>query len=206
MLERPMHPVDHETTFEQAFNDPANTRYEATPIDVNRVLAERYELSEALLFTRTLLWDMEVRKARRPDLFIPYVVAEGSADAWGGDDTFVRKSSQRFWLDPENRGLIIERTHLNHAEQRVTFIGAAEHPGRDGKPLHATTDQPIFHVEHSVGGKETRPLNNWRTVHLTDGPDERITAVFNHRDSEPWLPGFIEIYIRDVLGIGLTRR
>lgn len=201
-----MDPLDHETTFQQAWADPANTRYEMPPNDVNRVLAEHYELSEPLLFTRTRLWDMEVRKARRPDLFIPYVVAEGSADAWGDDDTFVRRSSQRLWLDPEHYGLIIEQTHLNHAEQRVTFIGAAEHPDRDGKPLHATTDQPLFHVEHSVGGEETRPVNKWRTVHLTDAPDEGIVEAFKSRDRDPWLPIFVEIYIRDVLGIGLTRR
>ncbi|WP_163568104.1 hypothetical protein [Fodinicola feengrottensis] len=102
--------------------------------------------------------------------------------------------------------MIIEQTHLNHAEQKVTFVGAAEHPDRDGVQLHASTDQPIFHVEHSVGGDENRPLNEWRIVHLAAQPDERLLEVFARIDADPWLPEFIEIYIRDVLGIGLARR
>ncbi|WP_163568105.1 SRPBCC family protein [Fodinicola feengrottensis] len=66
--------LDYETIFAQAWADPANTRYEMRPIDVNSVLAERYEPSERL--SRAQLWDVEVRKARRPDLFIPGVVAK----------------------------------------------------------------------------------------------------------------------------------
>jgi hypothetical protein len=50
---------------------------------------------------------------------------------------------------------VLEQTKLNHDNQIVTFIGAAELPGPNGEPLQATTDQPIFHVEHSVGGTET---------------------------------------------------
>lgn len=197
--------LDHETIFAQAWTDPANTRYEMRPTDVNRVLAERYELSEPLIFSRALLWDVEVRKARRPDLFLPDVVAEGSAQVWGGDDTFVRTSSQRLWLDPERYGLIIEQTHLNHADHRATFIGTAEHPDRDGTPLRATAGQPIFHVEHSVGGEEDRPLNRWRMVHLTREPVPGIVEAFGYLDRDPWLPVFVEIYIRNVLHIGLTR-
>ncbi|WP_163506246.1 hypothetical protein [Fodinicola acaciae] len=196
----------HEKVFAQAWDDPANTRYEMRPIDVNAVLAERYEVSEPLVLTRTMLWDIEVRKARRPDIYIPRVVAEGSAQAWGGDDTYVRRSSQRLWLEPHRHGLIIEQTHLDHASQTVTFIGAASHPGPDGAPLRATTDQPLFHVEHAVGGTEDQPLNLWRTVHLTAEPDQRIVDVFARIDEDPWLPIFVEIYVRDVLRIGLTRR
>lgn len=201
-----MSTVDHEKAFADAWADQANTRYELPPIDVNRALAERYELGEPLVFTRTMLWDMEVRKARRPDLFIPFVVAEGSAAAWGGEDTFVRRSQQRRWLAPEEYGLVLELTHLNHADQKVTFLGAAEHPDPDGRPLRAGTEQPLFHVEHSVGGEETRPLNNWRIVHLTERPDEKLIAVFDRMAGNPWLPEFVEIYIREVLGIGVTRR
>lgn len=198
--------MTHETVFAQAWADPANTRYEMRPIDVNAVLAERYEVSEPLVLTRTLLWDIEVRKARQPDLYIPRVVAEGSAQAWGSDDTYVRCSSQRLWLEPDRRGLIIEQTHLNRAKQTVTFIGAASHPGPDGEPLQATSDQPLFHVEHAVGGDEDRPLNLWRTVHLTTAPDQRIIDVFGRIDSDPWLPIFVEIYVRDVLHIDLKRK
>ncbi|WP_433337403.1 hypothetical protein [Spirillospora sp. CA-294931] len=201
-----MNELDHEKEFELAWNDPSNTRYELPPIDINAVLEERYEPDEPLIFTRTLLWDLEVRKARRPDVFIPNVVAEGSADSWGGDEVFVRRSDQRLWLAPEERGLILEQTSFDHARQTVTFIGAAELPGPGGENLVATTKQPIFHVEHGVAGEEPRPLNTWRIVHLTDAPDPRVTAVFDGIAANPWLPLYVEIYIRDVLGIGLTRR
>ncbi len=87
--------LEHEKAFLQAWKDPAATRYELTPLDVNKVLADRYVLGEPLVFTRAMLWDMEARKARHPDVFIPYVVAAGSAAAWGDEDIFVRKCDDR---------------------------------------------------------------------------------------------------------------
>jgi hypothetical protein len=198
--------VQHKRVFRAAWNDPAATRYALTPLDVNNVLADRYVLGKPLVFTRTMLWDLETRKARHPDVFIPYVVATGSAAAWGDENVFVRKSMQRLWLAPETYGLVLEQTELDHANQIVTFIGAAEHPGPDGELLRATTEQPIFHVEHSVGGTETQPVNLWRIVHRTTTPDARLVATFARIDTNPWLPEHIEIYIRDVLGIALARR
>src|SRR5690242_7962486 len=129
--------LEHAKIFHEAWENPATTRYQMPAIDVNQVLAERYELGRPLVFTRTMLWDLEVRKARRPDVFIPYVVAAGTAEAWGDPDVFVRKSMQRLWLEQDTYGLVIEQTHLDHANQIVTFIGAAEHPGSDGEPLVA---------------------------------------------------------------------
>ncbi|WP_344315563.1 hypothetical protein [Fodinicola feengrottensis] len=41
------------------------------------------------MFTRDMLWDLETRKARHPDVFIPYVLATGSAAAWG-DGRYLR--------------------------------------------------------------------------------------------------------------------
>lgn len=198
--------LDHAKVFQQAWEDPAATRYVLPDLDVNAVLAEHYELAEPVTLTRTMVWDMETRKARRPDLYIPYVVAEGSADAWGEGDVFVRKSMQRLWLEPQTYGLVLEQTRLDHANQIVTFIGAAEHPGPDGELLVAGTGQPIFHVEHSVGGTETQPLNRWRIVHLTEAPDSRFADVFDRIAADPYLPGYVEVYIRDVLNTGLARR
>ena len=57
-----------------------------------------------------------------------------------------------------------------------------------------------------MGGTETQPLNLWRIVHRTTAPDARLLAAFAHIDANPWLPEHIEIYVRDVLGIALTRR
>jgi hypothetical protein len=199
--EKPMTELFHE-----AWTDPTATRYELTPMDVNGALADRYVLGEPLVFTRSMLWDLETRKARHPDVFIPYVVAPGTAEAWGDEDVFVRKSMQRLWLAPQTYGLVLEQTKLDHDNQIVTFVGTATHTGPDGGLLQATTAQPIFHVEHSVGGTETRPLNLWRIVHRTTAPDTRLVEVFAQIDASPWLPEHIEIYIRDVLGIPLTRR
>jgi len=200
-----MDTLDHEKIFCRAWDDPAATRYELPAVDVNQVLADRYDLGRSLVFTRTLLWDLEARKARRPDLFIPNVVASGSAESWGEGDVFVRRSMQRLWLEPDTYGLVLEQTRLDHTKQIVAFIGAAELPGPDGALLRAGTAQPLFHVEHSVGGAETQPLNRWRIVHLTSAPDRRLIAAFDRIAANPWLPEFIEIYIRDVLGIALSR-
>ncbi|WP_433660539.1 hypothetical protein ACQPW1_47770 [Nocardia sp. CA-128927] len=200
-----MDTVDHKKIFRAAREDEANTTYELLPLDVNQVLADRYELASPLAFTRTMLWDMETRKARRPDVYLPYVVT-GGTQSWGEGDVFVRKSRQRLWLRPEADGLVLEQTHLDHANRVVTFIGAAELPGPTGELLHAGTEQPIFHVEHGAAGTEERPLNTWRIVHLTETPDSRFAEVFDRIAADPYLPAFLEIYIRDVLEIGLTRR
>jgi len=204
--------LNHEGEFQRAWADHSNTRFELPPVDVNRVLAEHYRTSELLTFTRTMLWDMEVRKAWRPDRYIPSVVREGSAHTWDrhsaadGTESFVRSSQQRHWLEPAEYGLVLEQVCLNPTQQKVTFIGAAELPDRDRNLLRAGARQPLFHVEHSVGGDETRPLNGWHIVHLTDRPDHRLVERFTLMANDVWLPEFIEIYIRSDLNIKLTRR
>ncbi len=122
--------LDHEAEFQRTWADRNNTRLELPPVDVNQVLAEHYHTSEPLTFTRTMLWDMEERKAWRPDRYIPSVIREGSAQAWGprsaveGTESFVRSSQQRLWLEPEEYGLVLEQVHLNPTQQKVIFIGA----------------------------------------------------------------------------------
>jgi hypothetical protein len=113
---------------------------------------------------------------------------------------------QRLWLDRQRYELILERAFLNHDEQTVTFLGVRELTGPDGKLLRAGTGQPLFHVEHSVGGTGGQPLNRWRIVHLTEAPDERLIAVFEQMAASPWLAEHTEIYVRDTLGIELTRK
>ena len=204
--------LNHEGEFQRAWADPSNTRCELPPVDVNRVLAEHYRTSKPLTFTGTMLWDMEVRKAWRPDLYIPSVVGEGSAHAWGrrsaadGTDSFVRSSQQRLWLEPAEYGLVLEEVCLNPTKQKVTFIGLPELPDRNGNLLRAGAGQPLFHVEHSVDGDESRPLNTWRIVHLTDRPEHSLVERFTLIANNVWLPEFIEIYIRSDQNIKLTRR
>ncbi len=111
--------LNHEGKFQRPWADPSNTRFELPPVDVNRVLGEHYRTSEPLTFTRTMLWDMEVRKAWRPDRYIPSLVWEGSAHTWGwrsaadGTESFVRSSQQRLWLEPAEYGLVLEQVCLN---------------------------------------------------------------------------------------------
>ncbi len=208
---KPVNHLDHEAEFERAWTDPLNTRIDLTPVDINLVLARYYRTNEPLRFTRTMLWDMEVKKAFRPDLYIPSVVSEGSSHNWrrqpaaDGTESFVRCSRQRLWLKPSERGLVLEQVFLNPARQSATFIGAAELLDRDGNLLRAGEGQPLFHVEHSVAGGEFRPLNRWRIVHLTDRPEQKLIDRFTLA-KDVWLREFVEIYIRRDLRIELTRR
>ena len=155
------------------------------------------------------MWDMEMKKAFRPDLYIPSVVTEGSARTWGrrkatgGAGSFMRCSEQRFRLEPSRRGLVLERVFLNPARQSATFIGAAELLDEDGNLLRAGTGQPLFHVEHSAGGEESRPLNRWRIVCLTGRPKQELIDRFTPA-GEARLREFFEVYIRRDLGIALT--
>ncbi len=123
----------------------------------------------------------------------------------GGAEALLRSSQQRLWLEPTEYGLVLEPVYLDHSQQTVTFIGAAELSDRDGNVLRAGTRQPLFHVEHSVGGDELRPLNKWRIVHLTDRPEHRLVEQFTRMANDMWLPEFIEIYIRGDLNIKLSR-
>jgi len=197
--------------FERAWAQPQYTRAVQPEIDVNRVLHERYQTSEPLTFTRTMLWDVEQRKAAAPGAYIPFVVRPGSDRAWGrrrldgGVDRLERCSQQRMWLRPDEYGLVLERAYLDHHQQTVTFTGETELTDDAGRHLHASAEQPRFHVEHAVGGSEQAPLNRWRIVHLTEQPDQQLIEQFARMWQSPWLPEFVEIYIRHDLQMGLTR-
>jgi len=207
----PVPRLNHEEEFERAWTDPLNTRIELAPADINLVLARYYRTSQPLRFTRSMLGDMEVKKAFRPDLYIPSVVSEGSSRYWGrqasadGTESFLRCSRQRLRLEPSERGLVLEQVLLNPARQSATFIGAAELLDSDGNLVRAGRGQPLFHVEHSVDGGEFRPLNRWRIVYLTDRPERKLIERFALA-KEVRLREFVEIYIRRDLKIELTRR
>src|SRR5262249_56466913 len=146
---------------------PRHTRYHLPDTDVNKVLAARYTTSAPLTLTRAMLWEMEARKAAHPGTYIPYVVQAGSDRSWNrhhgdGGEYLDRCSMQRLWLAPHRYQLILERAFLNHREQKITFLGVPQLTGPDGTPLHAGTGQPLFHLEHSVGGSQVQPLNQWR--------------------------------------------
>ncbi|MEV0649225.1 hypothetical protein AB0I28_28615 [Phytomonospora sp. NPDC050363] len=196
---------EYEKTFAEAWADPRHTLIHPPDLDVNAVLERAYDLAEPLTFTGTMLWDMEVRKARRPDLYIP-LADKASARSWGEDPTYTRVTEQWLWKDPSASGLVIEKPHLNHAERKVTFLGVAEDVDDRGETVRATAAQPLFHVEHGTAGTEERPLNTWRLVSLTEEPDEELARVFERIMAGPYLPPFLEYYIGHVLKIGFERR
>jgi hypothetical protein len=198
--------MDHEKVLDEAWRTPGVTAIDLPPVDVNRVLAERYELDRDVAFTRETLWDMESRKAAAPDVYIPTVVEAGSATKWpsvrhDGLEDFTRVSDQRLWADPDRFGTIIEHVRLDHDNQRAFFVGGTDFEGRT-----ATTDQPIFHVEHSVAGPQDQPLNLWRIILLTEQVDQGLLDVFTEMGEDPYLRVFIEVYLQKDLGVSFRRK
>ena len=192
--------------FEAAWRDPGCTTVELPALPVNEVLGERYLLTPSRRITRSDLWDMEEKKAYDPATYIPYVVSEGRS--WSrtslpdGAERHLRSSVQKAWLTGKN-GVVLEEVVSQPAEQRIIFLGRQQLPGPSGEQLAADTFQPLFHVEHGVGGTEKEPTNLWRVVLLADEP--RFAEPFDSMVRAGWLPGFLEIYLQRDLGILVQR-
>ncbi|MEM9237853.1 MAG: hypothetical protein AAGB14_13855, partial [Verrucomicrobiota bacterium] len=152
-----------------------------------------------------------VRKAARPDLFIPGVIREGTARSRGrrqldsGDEVFIRVSDQRLWLQPDRFGTVIEACYLNHTRQQVTFIGLPEVEDDAGRTITASPEQPLFHVVHGVAGNEEAPLNTWRIVHLAVDEGGALARRFEQMSEASGLPEYVERYAEDVLKQPLGR-
>jgi hypothetical protein len=194
--------------FEEAWKNPRHTRFELPPVRVNQVLRDKYQADKPVKMSRAQLWDMELKKAWDPRTYIPYVVSE--ARSWsrhqlsGTTERFLRSSVQGGWITAD-RGLVLEEVFVDHDEQRVLFMGRQQFT--DGaERVRASTFQPLFHVEHAVGGSDDDPTNLWRIVVLTDGRDERYTEPFKEMVRLGWLPGFVEIYVEQQFKCGLTRK
>jgi hypothetical protein len=195
--------------YEQAWNNPAHTRFELPAVNVNKVLRDRYEMDPHRRLTRTMIWDMETKKAWDPLSFIPYVVSEGGS--WGrhslddGSSRFCRASMQKGWIRPDS-GRILEDVYVSDAEQAIFFLGRERMIAADGSELRASESQPVFHVFHGVGGTEDEPLNLWSIVLLTQHNEPRYEEPFKQMVQAGLLPGFIEIYIERNLGVTLKRK
>lgn len=199
-----------EEVFEQAWNNPAYTQIKLDDVDINATLTKYYETPIPVNFTRKMLWDMETKKAWDPKTYIPYVVRDGKS--WGreilenGDEVLVRSSQQKQWLNGEVYEEVFEKVYLNHKDQRATFLGTQNLKNSSGESLYLKNHQPLFHVQHSVEGEETNPINVWRIVHLTEGKDQKLIEHFNNLKNPTVLPGFVEIYIEKDLQIPLSHK
>ena len=201
--------ADAEAEFERAWEDPKNTPFEMPGVDVNKVLAQRYTMNPSRALTRSMVWDMELKKAWDPKTYIPYVVSSGRS--WGRHELpgnyehFFRASVQIGWVTHE-RGNVNEEVFVDRDRRRILFMGRQEMTTDTGETSIASDHQPLFHVEHAAGGSEESPLNVWRIVLLTEKRELRFTEPFKAMVEAGLLPGFLEIYIERDLGIALARR
>jgi hypothetical protein len=193
--------------YRAAWGNPAHTRFELPAVNVNKVLRDRYRMRPDKALTRTSIWDMERKKAWDPRTYIPYVVSEGGSwvrETLTDGERFSRASMQKGWIAP-GEGRVLEDVYLSDAKQSIVFLGRERMRGANGEVLEASDFQPIFHVEHGVGGSEDEPLNLWSIVLLTEEKDRRYHRPFEEMVAAGWLPGFIEIYIAKDLGVQLSR-
>ena len=197
-----------EREYDDAWKAASSTRFELPPVDVNKILRDRYRVEPGKSLTRAMLWDMETKKAWDPFSYIPYVVSE--ARSWGrttlrdGSQRFSRSSMQRGWIKQEE-GRVLEDVFVSDAKQTKYFLGRARMAAESGKDLVASSFQPLFHVRHGVGGSEEEPLNLWSIVLLTNAPDTRYIEPFEQMVRAGLLPGFIELYIERDLKLKLSR-
>ena len=130
-----------EREYNDAWNAPSNTRFELPPVDVNKVLKERYRVSPGQILTRAMIWDMETKKAWDPLTYIPYVVSQ--ARSWGrttlrdGSARFWRSSLQRGWITSEE-GRVLEDVFVSDAKQTIYFLGRPQMVEESGNTLVAS--------------------------------------------------------------------
>lgn len=203
--------MDHQAIFDKAFANPDYTAITTPDSAVNRVIRNAYDVDQPFTYTRTQLWDMEVKKAHHPDKYIRHVVRPGSLRTFnhnrdGSFEYFIRVTDQRMWKDLSIYTTVIEDVRLDHDTHKAVFLGLAEMKTPEGEVITAGKGQPLFHVEHCAVGPEEEPVNTWRIVHLTQGADESLTEVFDKIGNTTYLRLFNEVYIREDLGKVLTRK
>lgn len=195
--------------FESAWANPRNTRFELPAVDINKVLSDRYEAHKPVQLTRSMVWDMELKKSWDPATYIPYLISR--SHSWGryflddGNERFVRELTSQAWIT-NTIGPVFEDVFVNHTEQKIFFLGQAELETETGETIRTNGFQPLFSVEHAIGGTEGNPLNLWRIVILTENTDQRFQRPFEEMVKAGWLPGFLEIYIEKELHIKLRRK
>src|SRR5947209_20617101 len=88
-----------EREYNDAWSAPSSTRFELPPVDVNKVLKERYRVSPNQPLTCAMIWNMETKKQWNRLTYILYVVWQ--ARSWGR--TTLPDGSTRFCRSPLQR-------------------------------------------------------------------------------------------------------
>ena len=168
--------------FERCWHDPNATRFELPLIGVNEILSGHYIMRPQINLTRSMIWDMECKKALDPSTYVPYVISQAGhsepRQLSDGCDHFIRWSIQKAWIG-EQRGRVIESVFIDHSNQKIIFLGIAEMSSEDGQTISAVDYQPLVHVEHAAGGSEHNLYNLWKIVFLTDIKDGRYSQPFS---------------------------
>lgn len=93
--------LDAEAEFEACWRNPKYTAIQLDDVDINYTLSF-YSMQKPIHFTKTMLWDMEKKKAWNPANYISYVIKEDSAKSWdkhfcpqSNGELFVRCSAQK---------------------------------------------------------------------------------------------------------------
>lgn len=192
-----------ECLFETAWNDPDNLAITFDDIDINAVLSKHYVTDPPTRMTRTLLWDMERKKAADALTFLGSIVKDAKTHRQPGANAFIRWTLQRQFLDPEVFDNVLEEVFLDDANQLVTFIGKRDESFVDWKPLQVPLKQPVFYVQHGVAGQEENPINTWRIVFISPSEDARciLKANLDKISSGRHLPYYIEAYLRKEMNV-----
>jgi hypothetical protein len=170
---------NHDQILDQAYRNPNNTAITQPTIPVNKIIQAQYNMDQPAQLTKTMMWDMEVHKAGAPDKYIPTVVQPGSAE--------------KFPSTKDGDFEYFTRVSKQRCwKDQDTYTLVIEH----------------VHVEHSVvgDGGENEPENFWRIVHLTNDVDEDMKTVFATKAKYQFLPIYTEVYIREILQLGLTKK
>jgi hypothetical protein len=200
--------LNHPEIMEAAFADPKNTPIIFPDDHVNDTIKKHYTIDQPITYTKTQLWDMEVKKARNPAKYLRPIIRPGSLKVFGssasGDtETFTRVSDQRRFANPQEFTTVIEQVRVDHSKHQVYFVGLPEIEGPDGEKIIAGTKQPTFHVTHGAGGEENAPYNTWKIVFLADDPE--LKQTMEKFGQNPFLSVYNEIYIQEDLGRTLKR-
>lgn len=182
--------------FEEAWQNQLYTHYVAPAADINHIFVQQSdEYLKKFKLTGTQLWEAEKKKAWDPKTYIPHVVSVGESfekSDLGDEITFMRRSLQKSWLDPEVIVPVLEEVHVFERDRKVIFLG---------RTPNNSTEQSLFHVEHSVGGTEENPTSLWRIIFLTSDKkySEGLAEAFLSRPAS-FLPMFVQQYVRHDLG------